>query len=332
MRVKFGFRAVTEEYSPEQLVEQIAVAEKAGFDFVAISDHFHPWFHTGAQASQAWIVLAAAASITTKIEMGTCVTSPFSRYNPGIVAQSFATLQRLSGDRVFLIVGTGEAMNEIPLGLPWLSYAERAHQLKEAVEVIKKLWKEEFVTYKGKFFTLKDANLYTKPRCLPKLYMAASGPMSAMTAGRIADGIYTFPAPKQFYLEKLFPAFEEGVKQSGRSIQTVDKGIELLISYDPDHDKALKQIAHWRSTLITGVLESELYDPRILESEGEKIPVENLAERWIVCTNIEDCLPKLEEYINMGFTRIEIHSSASDQKVFAKNFAKYLAYLRELVS
>ncbi|MFZ2071831.1 MAG: TIGR03557 family F420-dependent LLM class oxidoreductase [Halobacteriota archaeon] len=331
MNVKFGFRAVTEEYPPEQLIKQIIAAENAGFDFVTISDHFHPWFHVNAQASQAWIVLAAAASITKKVELGTGVTSPFSRYHPGIIAQSFATLQCLAGERIFLTVGTGEAMNEIPLGLPWLSYAERAQQLREAIEIIKMLWSEAFVTFEGKFFTLANANLYTKPKNPPKLYLAASGPKSAKAAGKITDGIYTFPASKKHYLEKLFPAFEQGVKESGKSAEAVDKGIEFLVSYDPDYDKALKQLAHWRSTLVTHVLESEEHDPRILQAEGERIPMEELTERWLICTKIEDCLPELEEYIKLGFTRIEIHSRTADPKAFATDFTQNLAYLKELI-
>ncbi len=329
MKVEFGFRAVTEEYPPKQLIEQIIAAEKAGFDFITASDHFHPWFHVNAQAPQVWIVLAAAASITKKVELGTGVTSPFSRYHPAIVAQSFATLQCLAGERIFLTVGTGEAMNEIPLGLPWFSYKKRAQQLREAIEIIKRLWSEEFVTFEGEFFALKNANLYTKSKTPPKLYLAASGPKTARIAGKITDGIYTFPASKEDYLEKLFPAFEEGVKESGKSVEVIDKGIEFLISYDPDYDKALKQIAHWRSTLLTHVLESEEHDPRILQAEGEKIPLEELTKRWLICTNIEDCLSKLEEYIKLGFTRIEIHSRTADQKAFAKNFTQNLEYLKE---
>lgn len=329
MRVKFGFRAVTEEHLPEQLIEQIIAAENAGFDFITASDHFHPWFHANAQAPQAWIVLAAAASITRKVEIGTGVTSPFSRYHPAIVAQSFATLQRISGGRAFLTVGIGEAMNEVPLGLPWRPYEERAQQLREAVEVIKKLWNEDFVTFEGKFFALRNANLYTKPKDSPKLYMAASGVKSARMAGMITDGIYTFPAPKKHYLEKLFPAFEEGLKESGRNTEAVDKGVELLISYNPDYDKALEQIAHWRSTLIKHVLGSKEHDPRILQEKGERISLKELTKTWFICTDIEDCIPGLEECIKIGFTRIEIHSRAEDQKAFIKNFAQKLGYLRE---
>jgi len=329
MSVKFGFRAVTEEYPPEVLVEQIRVAEEAGFDFVTASDHFHPWFHTNAQAPQAWILLAAAAAVTKRIELGTGVTSPFSRYHPAIVAQSFSTLQRLSGGRVFLTVGTGEAMNEIPLGLPWPPYRERAQQLREAIEIIERLWNEEFVNFRGKHYSLRSANLYTKAENPPKLYMAAIGPKSTRTAGRIADGVYTFPVPKQYYTETFFPALRKGVEESGRSFDEIDKGIEFLVSYDPDYDKALKQIARWRSTLITDILESELYDPRVLESHGEKIPLEKLSERWVICTDIEDCLPKIEEYIKLGFNRIEIHSASADQKTFAKSFARNLEYLKE---
>jgi coenzyme F420-dependent glucose-6-phosphate dehydrogenase len=331
VRLKFGFRAVTEEYPPEELIEQIKAAEAAGFDFVTASDHFHPWFHTDAHAPQAWIVLAAAASVTKRVELGTGVTSPFSRYHPGIVAQSFATLQRLSGGRVFLVVGTGEAMNEFPLGLPLFSHKERTQQLIEAIEIIKKLWNEDFVTFRGKYFTLKNAKLYTKPNNPPKLYMAAQGPKSGRIAGELTDGLYTITAPKQYYLEKLFPAFEEGVKESGKKVEAVDKWVEFCISYHPDYDKALKQIAHWRSTLLTELQYSDQSDPRILQARGEKIPLKELTQRWIICTHIEDCLPSLEEYIKLGFTNIEIHSSTADQKAFAKDFSQNLAYLKEQI-
>jgi len=324
MEVKFGFRAVTEEYSPTELLRQIISAEAAGFDFVTASDHFHPWFHTNAQASQAWLVLAAASSLTKKIEIGTGITSPFSRYHPAIVAQSFATLQYLSNGRAFLSVGTGEAMNEVPLSLAWASYKERSQQLREAVEIIKKLWSEEFATFEGQFFALKEANLYTKPKKRPAIYMAASGPRSAKIAGMISDGLYTFPAPKQIFLEKLFPAFKEGVKTSGRNVEQVEKIIELLVSFDPDYDKALTQIAHWRSTLISEVLNRDIYDPRILEAEGSKIPLEDLSHRWVICTNIEDFISTVEEYIKLGFTRIEIHSSTSDQEAFMFTLKRHL--------
>lgn len=329
MRIKFGFRAITEEYSPEHLVEQIKVAEDAGFDFITASDHFHPWFHNNAQAPQAWLVLAAAVSVTKRVELGTGITSPFSRYHPGIVAQSFATLQRLSGGRIFLTVGTGEAMNEIPLGLTWPSYKERVQSLEESIIIIERLWNEEFVTFEGKHYHLASANLYTKPDNPPKLYMAASGPKSARMAGRMTDGLYTFPTPKEHLLNTLLTAFEEGVKESGKSIVNVDKSIELLISYDPDYDKALNQITHWRSTLIPWVLQSGIYDPRILQSEGMKIPLNELKQRWIICTHLEECLPSLQKYIRLGFNRIEIHSSSEDQIVFAKSFAQNLEYMRE---
>jgi coenzyme F420-dependent glucose-6-phosphate dehydrogenase len=329
LKVKFGFRAVTEEYPPEQLLEQIKVAEEVGFDFITASDHFHPWFHVNAQAPQAWILLSNAAAVTRKVELGTGVTSPFSRYHPGIVAQSFATLQRLSEGRTFLAVGIGEAMNEIPLGLPWPTYKERSEQLVEAIEIIERLWSEDFVTFEGKYYKLKNANLYTKPKKPTKIYMAAIGPKSGKIAGRMTDGLYTFPAPREYFLEKLFPAFNEGLKEAGKNSEEADKGIEFLISYDPDYDQALKQIEHWRSSLISDVLESGKGDPRILQEEGRKIPLKNLTERWTICTDLEDSLPKLEDYIKLGFNRIEIHSASADQKAFAKSFAPNLEYLKE---
>jgi len=328
VRLEIGFRAVTEEYPPEELLKQVRAAEDAGFDFVTASDHFHPWFHTGAQSSQAWILLAAAASVTRRVKLGTGVTSPFSRYHPGIVAQSFATLHRISGGRAFLGVGTGEAMNEIPLGLNWPPYRERVEILREAVQVIRMLWKGDFVSFNGRFFRLLNAKLYTRPDPPPRIHVAASGPKMARVAGEIGDGLYTFPLPRG-RLRAVLSSFEDGVRASGRIPEEVDRGVEFLVSYDVDYDAALRRIGRWRGTLIREAFTGNICDPRVIQRKGEELPLEAITERWVVCTDVEDCLPKIEEYIKLGFTRIEVHSSSPDQVEFVRMFKQHIAYLKE---
>ena len=176
---KFGYRAVEEKWQPSRLLDLAVIAESLGFDFICTSDHFHPWFHQGGCGGQAWVWIAAAAAKTKNIRLGTGVTTPSIRYHPAIIAQSFATLAEMFPLRIFLGLGTGEAMNEIPLGLEWPHFKERAERLQEAIDVINLLWKGDFVTYTGKFFSLRNARLYTIPAKKIPIYVAASGPKVA---------------------------------------------------------------------------------------------------------------------------------------------------------
>jgi len=193
--MKFGFRAVSEQFPPKELLKQAKDVDRAGFDFITISDHFHPWFHTDAQSPFSWVWIASAAQATNNIHIGTGVTSPIFRYNPGVIAQAFATLDSLYPGRIFLTLGTGEGMNEVPLGYVWPPYSERAEKLEEALEIIRSLWGGNFVDYNGKHFKLRGANLYTKPKGTIPVFVAARGMNMARFSGRIADGIYTHSAP-----------------------------------------------------------------------------------------------------------------------------------------
>src|SRR5947209_17064388 len=134
-----------EQFFITQLLELGIAAEQAGFDAVWASDHFHPWQDNQGHAGFAWATLAALGQRTARIALGTGVTCPTYRYNPAIVAQGFASLSLLYPGRVFLGVGTGEAMNEVPTGGGWGPYSERAARLVEAVRVIRRLWTGEWV-------------------------------------------------------------------------------------------------------------------------------------------------------------------------------------------
>ncbi|MEM2111829.1 MAG: TIGR03557 family F420-dependent LLM class oxidoreductase, partial [Candidatus Bathyarchaeia archaeon] len=189
MSLKMGYKIAFEQYQPDALLQHAILAEQYGFESLWASDHFHPWGHTGAGGGFAWTWIASAAERTKKMEIGTSVTAPILRYHPALVAQAFATLSFMYSNRIFLGLGTGEALNESPLGYTWPSPSQRVEMLEEAIIMIKKLWNEEFVSFKGKYYRLKKANLYTKPDKPPKIYVAAGGPRVAELAGRMADGI-----------------------------------------------------------------------------------------------------------------------------------------------
>ena len=149
MTLKLGYKASAEQFPPKRLLDLAVLAEDSGFDSVWTSDHFQPWRHTDGHAPNALVWLGAAAAATKRVVLGTSVLTPSFRYNPAIVAQAFATLGCLAEGRVILGVGTGESMNEVPVGVDWPDQSERFARLRESVTLIKQLWHEEFVTFEG---------------------------------------------------------------------------------------------------------------------------------------------------------------------------------------
>src|SRR3954468_34804 len=187
--VQFWFVASTEEFPPSQMLEQARAAEEAGFDGTAASDHFPPWFPHG-PGSQARAFLPAAGADTTG-PLGTSVTPIVHHYHPGLVAQAFMSLEELYPGRVFLGAGSGEALNEVPLGLDWPEPDEMLERFDRGLEAIVRLWDGETVTMDGGWFRLHDAKLYTRAKARPKLYVSAFGPQAARIAGKWADGVWT---------------------------------------------------------------------------------------------------------------------------------------------
>jgi coenzyme F420-dependent glucose-6-phosphate dehydrogenase len=184
--MRFGYKASAEQFAPRELLDYAVAAERHGFDTVAVSDHFQPWRHIGGHApfSIAW--LAALGERTERVTFGTSVLTPTLRYHPSIIAQAFGTLASLSPGRVFLGVGTGEAMNDNPaLALEWPNFRERSGRLAEAVTLIRSLWTDERVTYDGRYYRTDKATIYDRPDEPVPIYMAASGPKAAALAGRL---------------------------------------------------------------------------------------------------------------------------------------------------
>ncbi len=328
--VKFGYRAVEERYPPSQLLTYAALAEKMGFEFVCTSDHFLPWFHRGGQAGHAWIWIAAAGAKTRKVRLGTGVTTCIHRYHPAIVAQAFASLDELYPGRIFLGIGTGEAMNEEPIGLNWPSFDERLERTVEAVQVMKLLWEKDFADFDGKYYKLRKTNLYTKPAKKIPIYFAASGPQASKAAGKFGDALMTTDFGRE-HVHRIFASFEEGVKESGRNVKDLPRMVEMKVSYDEDYDKALSSMLVWRATTIHSVFSRPVSDPREYDKMGETVDPAKLKGK--VYTDMERLTRKIEEYIKMGFTEIQVGSSSPDETKFIREFGKKaLLYLKEKYS
>ena len=315
MRIQFGYRAEAEGYQPDDLLRFAALAQLSGFNFVPISDHFHPWFHTNAACSFAWSWMSAAAATIPDIRLGTIVTAPIGRYHPGVIAQAFATMDVMFPDRIFIALGTGEAMNDSPLGYPWPKFPERLERLKESLEIIRQLWTSDFVNYSGNYYTLKGAKLYTRPKGHIPIYVAANGPQAASLVGKYADGFATVD-PVKGNIKNLWPIIEGAANDSGRDANQLIKNVELFYSYSQDYDEALASARRWKSVLIPNILNLPIHDPRELERQGNEISDEELAKVWTIATDAEPIIKKAEEAISLGYNEIQFHSASPSEEDF----------------
>ena len=322
--LKIGYKASAEQFRARELLDLSVLAEQAGFDTVAVSDHFQPWRHHGGQAPNAFVWLGALAASTKRVTIGTSVATPTFRYHPALVAQAAATVEGLAPGRFFLGIGTGESMNEVPLGIEWPEIKERFARMKEAVELMRKLWSEEFVTFAGEYYRTKNATIYERPASghVP-LYIAATGESAARLAGRVADGfICTSGKGEELYTQTLMPAVREGAKKAGRDAAAIDMLIEVKVSYDSDRDRAMNDTLEWAALALPGEQKVGVEDPREMERLASALTPEKAASRWIVSTDPDELTERVGAYVRMGFNHLVIHGPGADQRRFIRQFAK----------
>lgn len=329
MTCRFGFYAAHEQYDPNTLLDFAVRAEKKGFDTVWSSDHFHPWSHTGANSGFAWVWLSVAAERTKNILVGS-VTPTLLRYHPAVVAQAFATLDFMFPGRIFLCSATGESMNESPLGLKWPPYRERLGRLEESLRIIRALWEDSFVDFEGEYYRLQRANLYTKPRTKIPLYVAANGPSGAHLAGRYADGLLTSGRTfEERFTDALLPAIEKGARDADRDPDEIEKMVHIVTSYDEDFDRAVDGCKFWNATMVPGIFNAEVYDPREIEKMAESVEREQVVKRRFIVTMEEEAIRKIESYLKLGITEVEFLSTSPDQNKFIEFFGeKVFPYFR----
>jgi len=264
--------------------------------------------------------MSTALERIKKIPFGTAVTAPILRYHPALIAQAFATMQVIHGQRVILGLGTGEALNEIPLGFSWPPLRERRARLIEALTIIRRLWTEEFVNFEGEYYNLRNANLYVKAN-IP-IYLAGFGPKMARLAGKRADGFITVIKPLDYTKNVLFPAIDEGARSSGRTPDEIFKVIELDVSYDEDYDKALSAARMLAPTLVPDVFNKPVGDPRELEALGKEVTDKELAEAYLVGASPEDQIRRIEDAFETGFDHVYMWSVSPDEEKFIKMYEK----------
>src|SRR5215213_5593961 len=307
--IRLGYKASAEQFGPGELLGYARRAEAAGLEIVAVSDHFQPWRHTGGHSPAVLPWLGALGASTERVTMGTSVLTPTLRYHPAVIAQAFATLACLSPGRVFLGVGTGEAMNETPVtGDFWPPTKQRRARLAEAIRLMRQLWTEERVSFSGDFYKTDRATVYDRPDIPVPIYVAAGGPLAAKLAGRLGDGfICTSGKPPELYAE-LLAKVAEGADAAGRDPAGIARMIEIKVSYDTDPEQALRNCGWWAALALSAEEKSGVEDP---------VEMERLAS-----ADPDEIVAGIAPYVELGFTELVLHFPGADQDRALDLFAR----------
>jgi coenzyme F420-dependent glucose-6-phosphate dehydrogenase len=301
-----GYALSSEEHAPHDLVRYARQAEEMGFAFALISDHYHPWIDQQGHSPFVWSVIGGIAQVTQRLTLGTGVTCPTMRMHPAIIAQAASTSAALMPGRFFLGVGTGENLNEHILGDRWPAHDMREAMLEEAVEIIRTLWQGDTLTYRGEYYTVENARIYTLPEQLPPILMAASGPRAAECAGRIADGLIT-TAPDAELLKQFEAAGGNGKSSYG----------QLTVCWAQDEASA-RRIAYkyWPTAAVRGELTQELPTPTHFEQAAKMVREADVAEAIICGPDPERHIAGVKEFIDAGYHHVYVHQVGPDQEGF----------------
>ena len=326
----YGYKASAEQFAPRELLELSLRAERAGFGVLAVSDHFQPWRHHGGHGPAALPWLGALAARTERATIGTSVLTPTLRYAPAVVAQAFATLACLAPGRVFLGVGTGEAMNETPVtGAAFPPVKERRRRLAEAVKLMRALWTQERVDFDGEYYRTEKATVYDRPDEPVPIYIAASGPLAAKLAGRAGDGLIVTSGKRPELYRELTTALDEGAAAAGRDAGALARMIEIKVSYDRDRQFAHDACAWWAALALTPEEKAGIEDPVEMERAADAA-ADRAHTRFIVSDDPDEVVDRIAPYVQLGFMELVFHFPGTEQRRQIDAFAAdVLPRLRE---
>jgi coenzyme F420-dependent glucose-6-phosphate dehydrogenase len=321
--LKLGYKASAEQFGPRELLDFSCLAETVGFDSVFVSDHFQPWKHTDGHAPSALAWLGALGARTQRVVIGTSVLTPTFRYHPSVIAQVFGTLGTMFPERVVLGVGTGESLNEVPSsGIKWPGPKERRDRLRESIALINKLWTEDRVSFAGQFYRTENATIYDKPKEKVPIWVAASGPLAAAMAGQVAEGfICTSGKNPQLYTD-LVGKVGEGLVRAHRESASLEKMIEVKVSFDTDAARAKEDTRHWAALALSPEEKVGVEDPVEMERLAASLPLDRAASRWIVSSAPEEQVEQIRPYVELGFSHLVFHAPGPDQARFLKLYAE----------
>jgi coenzyme F420-dependent glucose-6-phosphate dehydrogenase len=323
---KFAYFAGHEQWQPEELVKHAVLAEKAGFDMIVVSEHFHPWVDDQSAAGFAFSTIGAMAQATERVEFTTGVTTPLFRFHPGVVAQASATLDRLSGGRFNLGVGLGENINEGPLGLEFPKYAGRAARMREALQIMRRLLDGEKLSFEGEFYTTDRAKLYSPPLHRVPILMAAGGPKSAALAGELADGVVTSVKDPQVTRERVIDPVTTAAEAAGKPTPMVLTTRWSVFANN--QDEVWEALFPWRGLRAPGRLDA--VDPQTLRERADALPRDEVIGQYSVAANAGEVIDIYRPLIDdLGADVVTFQMASLDQeRLIAMLGAEVLPELR----
>jgi len=298
---QLGYTLSSEEFGPTELVDIARRAEDAGFDFVSISDHFHPWVAAQGESPFVWSTLGGIATVTDEIEVG--VTCPTTRIHPVNVAHAVATIDEMLGDRFTFGVGTGENLNEHVTGERWPEHDIRLAKLDEAMDVMRNLWTGETTSHHGTHYTVENARLYTVPDDQPTVIGSAFGSQTARWVADNTDGLWC-SGPKSVPVEAYEDAGGDGPKYT-----------QLHGCYADSENEAIDTIYEgWPNGSIPGELGQELSTPAHFEQAAQLVEREDIAESGTTTEpDPQAHIDSIEAAIDAGYDHVYYHQIGPEQ-------------------
>jgi G6PDH family F420-dependent oxidoreductase len=304
--LRLGWWLSSEEHSVRCLVEHAVQAEAAGFETAMISDHLQPWVRAQGHAGHVWTTLGAIAHATNRLEVGTGVTAMVHRSHPIGIAHAAATAAVLLEDRFFLGVGTGERINEQPFVEPWPRAGERCERLGEAIDVIRQLWQDGNVNHDGTYFRVENLRLWELPASTPAIYVAASGPRTAVLAGEVGDGMIAV-TPDATLVDTY-----HGAGGHGPCIAQIH--LSIAASMDAAVDNAW---TWWPNGAIAPSLLAELSRPEHFEAVAASTKQEAINSTVVFATSADPIVSAIDRYVGAGFDTVYLHQIGPDQRRLA---------------
>ena len=311
--MRYGYKLSAEGFGPKELIRQAVAAERVGFDFVEISDHYHPWLDEQGHSPFAWTVLGAIAARTSRIGLATGVTCPTVRYHPAIIAQAAATLAIVSDNRFTLGIGAGERLNEHVVGRGFPSVRGRHELLREALDIINLLWQGGYRSYEGKHLHLEDARVFDLPDPLPAIAVAAGGRDAAELAATHGSGLFT-TEPRADLVETFEKAGGAGPRYA-----------EVPMAWAPTEEAAVEEALRTTAWAVTGwKVMSELPNPANFAAASATVTADDIRGQFVVGPDPAAYRQRLQEYEDAGYDHLVLQNAGPDPDGFIEFFAREL--------
>jgi G6PDH family F420-dependent oxidoreductase len=312
--MQIGYKLAAEAFGPRELIRQAVLAEQAGFDFVEMSDHYHPWLEEQGHSAFAWSVLPVIAAKTERIGLATGVTCPSVRYHPAVIAQAAATMAIISDGRFTLGVGAGERLNEHVTGQGFPAQRARHERLREALEIIRLLWRGGYRSYDGRYLQLEDARVFDLPDELPVMAVAASGPVSARIAAELGDGLFATEP-------------DDDLVRTWEKLGGVGPAYgEMPLAWAPDEDSAARAVLEKSRFALTGwKVMAELPNPANFAAATASVTIEQVKEQFACGPDAGRHLAVARQFADAGFDHLVTMNAGPDPDGFMDFFARELA-------